>query len=424
MIKKLLFTLTFISVSIWFVKADIWYVWTLQNLNLTDTTVNIKWNFLSEFWWLSFNMFTFWQDNYFFWPSDEYNQYWLFYTKFCWENNWYRCHEWFNNYFYVCDTFTPDNYTNHWANCIPQTDENLLINILNWVDNTQYRYYIHSDVWAFWRLCFSSNVWNSICLSQEPYWNHPASNSLSLGNFSDVSSSYIWISPAGWLNNNTVSSDVYLCPTVWQLLSSYDSSIYNTWLCYSSSLILSWWSIISLDPVSLFDLFNSRSDFISYSDLYNTYCNNFVVNWSQCFDIFSWLDLQYSLLSKAYSNNNVNPSYLYQYCNLSLNYDSNTSTCVWSWIYINPWEISADDIISSVIWWDYFNLSQLPSSWSNVSEVLSWDYYTWDFISSLDDLWNKFTWLFWQQVSNNNWVLPFYIIWMFLLVVLFKFFKK
>ena len=131
-----------------------------------------------------------------------------------------------------------------------------------------------------------------------------------------LSNSPFW-SPWGWWavwNNN------YLCPTVWQLLNTY-SSEYNTSLCYSSSLIYSWNSVVSVSPQSIFELFENQSDFVNYRQLYSNNCNlSPMSDNTACNNIFQWKNLQYSLIAKIpWTVNSLN---LYSYCNLALNSSS------------------------------------------------------------------------------------------------------
>lgn len=220
----------------------------------------------------------------------------------------------------------------------------------------------------------------------------------------------------GWwsVNNN------YLCPTVWQLLNTYWSE-YNTWLCYSSSLIMSWWSVVSVSPQSIFDLFPTQSDFVNYRQLYSNYCSQSPVAWvsSSCSSAFQWKDIEYTLIAKIPWS--INSLSLYSYCNLALNQDPNTSTCVASGVYNTG--VSRQDVINSIVNWDYQVV--IPSSWSITSDVIwSWNYFDWDIFWSIQSIYTKFTSFFTTQTWNIVWILPWYIIAMLLVIILFRLFKK
>lgn len=355
------------------------------------------------------------------------------YTKFWWESDWLHYTKfnynsrnkayWKINWFYICSSNFLDDLG----------DENVFSFYLNQESACQYHdwytdidNYLHQGSIYFWtfnttqndnwsvlcyqnwtdnRLCFDlSNVtvlWNSFLSDSEINWiDNPFFN--------------WWWGGLGWNNTN----NNYLCPTVWQLLNTY-SSEYNTGLCYSSSLLLQNWVVTTVEPQSIFELFENQSEFNNYRQLYWNYCSNSVSVSSDCQNAFAWKDLQYTLLAKIpWSIPSLN---LYSYCNLALNQDPNTSTCVAEGVYNTG--VTREDVINSIINWDYQVI--VPSTWSVADDVFwSWMELNWDFINTLQSIYSKFTSFFTTQSWGWNWILPWYIISMLLVIILFKLFKK
>lgn len=216
----------------------------------------------------------------------------------------------------------------------------------------------------------------------------------------------------------------YACPTIQQLINTYPSQ-YNTWLCYSSSLIFSWWTIQQVTPKDIFTLYPLYTWFVADINLYNNYCV-WPNTQTACETAFEGKTEQYTLISKI--PDNVKKANLYAYCNLELNYeDKNASTCVTSGAintgeYIPP--ITNQWVIDELIDGDY-NIV-LPASWY-VMDTLKDE--NWErkidrnIIESIQNLYSKFTTIFTGREWNNG-IIPEYITRMLLVIILFAFFKK
>ena len=89
------------------------------------------------------------------------------------------------------------------------------------------------------------------------------------------------------------------CPTVRQLINSYNNNWFSSWLCYTSSKIYSWNGFVSINSCFNFLIyFLLKMIFLSsLSDFWN-YCESSVYDRSVCASAFQWKDLQFNLLSK------------------------------------------------------------------------------------------------------------------------------
>lgn len=420
---------------------SVWWVFTSPNNSSYEVWVLNKWTVFTQYLWHWKKVFSP-NTSLFFWTKDWFPYIWTNYRYSNWK---YR--EWYLKYYFTCPVITSEtSLSNFYSSCtygwvlIDDSFPTIIWNFLSKINSNDY--FLFEEVYKSWywntlNLCFSSSeVWSSVCFSSYfCFWSSCFydlfSWSLELWNvnFSSIPDSIIWDSPwVLWWDNWDEWSiwSSYMCPTVWQLLTTYDSSIYNTWLCYSNSLIMSWWNLITITPKSIFELFNDRNEYLNYVNLYSSYCLSSAQNNSQCVNAFTWKDIEYSYLANAFSKWNVKPSYLYQYCNLSLNYDKNASTCVGSWITLDPSEISENDFINSIIGWDFTKIYQLPNTWDDsVYNVFSWDYSDTDILGWIQWFYNLFTWLFKQQLDwTSVWILPKYIVAFLLVIVLFKFFKR
>lgn len=231
---------------------------------------------------------------------------------------------------------------------------------------------------------------------------------------------YAWYSPFSISSSFT---NTYQCPTVKQVINNYNSNWFYSWMCYTSDKIFNWSTFETIEPQSILDLYSSSESFVN--DLYKfwQYCESSVYNQSVCQEAFSWQVYKFNLLSKLPRNltNLWGRKMTYVYCNL-YTLDPNATTCtLWTWTLWSLWtEFTNSDVVHSLANWNYSIV--LPNtSWT----VYDADY-TWsgDIISNVQNLFTRFTSLFKKQTWNSNWFLPTWIIYPFLILVLFKLFKK
>lgn len=400
--------------------------------NNYDVTVLKRWKFLSNYIWQAKPLYALGQYTYLFWNNWE--LYFYDYWNYC--SNRYALVQWFFQYYKICDEIISEN---QWTiNCwnLESYDEEVVWRFLQNIDNWDLFLYDVVHNWDSycrsysndWSFCFSSHsLWKSLCFqySLPSYWtlfwliwslDLPAQQGfwINVWLLSDPPS-YAYID-----DDPTDSSQwsLWVCPTVWQLLATY-SSDYNSSLCYSSSLLMSWGSVVSVTPNTIFELYPTLAEFRADRELFWNYCSNSVsLGWT-CQQAFSWKDIEYTLLAKIPWS--VKTADLYQYCNLSLNHSSNESTCVSSWVYQTTW-YTREDVIKDLVDWDYSIV--VPSEDSIVSQTL-WDWYewNWDIITTIQSLFWKFTSLFKQQTWNTPCKLPIYIVSFLLVIILFRLFK-
>lgn len=221
---------------------------------------------------------------------------------------------------------------------------------------------------------------------------------------------------------NITWQNIY-CPTIQQVINNYNSKWFYSWLCYTFWKIYNWSSFEDVPVQSIFDVFSWKYDYLNWYQWYVTYCKSSVYNPAVCSDYFSWNSLKYNIFAKIPDISMVWWwKLLYNYCEL-YNYDLNVTTCVASWVVPELWsEITNNDIVSSIWDWEYKIVSPV-TDWTVFSD-LSWSFFSWDIITNIQQLFLKFTSLFKQQTWNTSWILPLWILIPFIIIVLFKLFKK
>ena len=250
--------------------------------------------------------------------------------------------------------------------------------------------------------------------------------------------SFDWSSSSFSPSQNTTYNE-YSCPTIKQLINTYGEE-YNTGLCYSSNIIDSGGTATTVTPKTIFELYNTYTSLNEDITNYNIFCNRESTK-NICQSIFENKQEQYTLIAKIPSN--IQTTKLYQYCNLSLNYQPNQTTCTLSWGMIGLYTgVSINDIVSEIWKIDYTVITpwRPPEStgtgnWSgSVYDYLLWDQEddterrnvvqnAKNIIKTMKELYTKFTWIFRGREGKQG-IIPFYITWLILLIVLFKLFKK
>lgn len=423
MIRKIIlcffvFLFGFFWFSYWYLAPTITIdlPWNFSYWGTDINNITSALNFSSDFWkylhiidhWRANNdYYIFWNNNklyvyWYYWYSNSYNQ-WYFqsFCKIYW--TWYCNWEWSNPFLVtIWDEFyslTGVNFTQFIGSFQGETD----------------------DPW----LCFYNKNNNITYCTQTRYsLAQMLSWTLNIPDWTTSFNSYAQYSPffsTSYLPD--YSLDNIYCPTVRQLINNYNRNWFSSWLCYSSNKIYNWSSFVSVEPQSIFDLFSSKEDFILSLNKFATYCESSVYNSDVCASAFSGEDLRFNLISKIPNNSNLWwRKSLYNYCGL-YNYDPNTTTCVWSWVLPDYWsDFNYDDIVDIIWEWDYSIVSPFASG--SVFDNWFWYDYSWDVITNIQLLFKKFTSLFSKQTSNIEWFLPSWILIPFLLLVLFKLFKK
>ena len=234
-----------------------------------------------------------------------------------------------------------------------------------------------------------------------------------------------------------------VCQLWLQLINTYGSD-YTENLCYSSSLIYSWWTIQQITPKTIFELYPTYTWFTADISTYNTYCRS--PNTTQaCQTAFNWKDIEYTLLAKI--PDNIKKANLYQYCHLQLDYeDKNATTCTLQAsglmaTGINE-TITVNDIITAIGEEDYTVITpwtppEATGTWNwsgsvydgllgnNEDDTERWNIIenAKNIVQTMKELYAKFTGIF-RAREWTSWFIPEYITWILLLIILFKLFKK
>lgn len=357
---------------------------------------------------------------------------------FYWDQYWYL-------HFFVNDTHWKSDYIinsyvlTNWSWSNRELSQSEFINYVNnnsvykvdfyfWYScQASYNYWttfsIHFDNWNYIYFAWGVCQWNNLYVTP---WGWPKQSPTNwtiawLVSYNSPFSIY-------WTDIPMNNMDNIYCPTVQQLINNYNSKWFNSWLCYSSDKIFNWSSFVTVWSQSIFDLFSSKDDYLTSLQGYWTYCESSVYNSSVCADYFSWQELRFNIISKLPKDLDVVwwRKQLYTYCNL-YNYDPNATTCVSSWVTADVWtEITNQDVVHSLSNWQYTIVSPVTNNteYNTVFNNWSWYEYSWNIITNIQQLFWKFTSLFRQQTWNTPWILPLWILIPFIIIVLFKLFRK
>lgn len=216
---------------------------------------------------------------------------------------------------------------------------------------------------------------------------------------------------------------------------------YNTWMCYTNGLTFSWNQLVQTWKLSIFDIYPSYIDFREALNVYSTYCNpNAPTTQQYCENQMSeyspYTYQFYNYLKNANSENQafwVESEKLYQYCHLQLNFteEEKRSECADTVDnYYATWtneETANGNPFEWVSEWIENNVEiAVPRTWTVFDEFLEWDTRV---VGITDRFWNfkelyhKITWLF-KYRWTQEWIIPWYITAMIMIILLLAIFKK
>jgi len=480
MIKKTLWLLILWLFSIWITNwywlqvLYNWIEWEIRNLPLAT-----YWNTFKLQNWANFLLN--WQYKLFQTINEE--------TAW-WNNITYRRLRnifWTENWLYVIVSTSPKNTTSwiqtnnikqwyihqfckttYWTEevniCSDYWTNITVYSINDFIENEQYKnpdIILYKDSWQYYQFCFwYENLNENICFDLDSsdcndYCNTNCSNSSikpwmtkecntinitrnplmwELWTASDqitpiATYSVFWKTNEWWWEQEiTKPITTHPCMTLNELFALRPQ--YNTWLCYSSDKIRNWTSFETTTQYSIYELYHTYNDFRNDLNLYQNYCWNYVATQTACQNAFNWKQAEYSLISKL--PNNINDKDLYNYCDLALNYDRNTSTCVInSWATTpKPWtEPTYEDIIKAITNQNIKN--QAPNTWTVFDELCEeWDEnclqnmaVNRNILESLQNIYNKITSLF-EKRTGVEWLIPSYIMRLIFLTLFFTILLK
>lgn len=445
--------LSFISFTNAWYTRQIWvYGYNPYNQTLDITMLN-KWQMLTQNLWDTRKILFLSNNTFFFWG---YN--WIPYIATI---NWNK--QWFATQYFNCPELQWNETVVHWAgsnsilwNCpssvITSWSINVFSNFLNSLTNNDYFFF---NQWSWYPVqnyfCISSSQFHSsLCFNWDyvdtntSYWftnqwwdsidssflyNPPSYNqwwSSSWNQNSDIIYTYSWlILTNSWMYQGLLDMWFYKDLCYWD---------YNSWSVIDSSLWVNqffWWdcedwqSYCGMDLLEVYDLTTSSSSLTrTYDSWFKNYYNLFKLSYEKDnYTNWNWRYIAlWKLMFKIYNNDfnsNFNWSDYYTFCKMTKD--------------IKDWNFN---------WWSIYNETTYPlkdNTISHIESVRNWDYEKWQFVLSWTDIdnWNtlfdmfnnlytraKDTFKPSSSHSNDSWILPSYIVFGFLLMVLLYWLKR
>lgn len=473
MIKKLLWLSVFCLLWLGFVFANpswytrqIWVYWYNPYFNSFDIKISSDWTPFTDSLWIEKKIFSLYSDN----NITYHSWFWYDWLPYVYYNYWNGViSQWTIKYYYICDELLWNEISKPWNCILYNIDENSKSVFSSFVSSiTDQDFYFFRQLFDYnrWQFCFSSfSIWNSLCFDLYSQWSS-LDNELWLPVYdfwsfnTDVLQNSPWFS--NWWNDyipwialwSDESAVNYFEKNYWR-----DENICYVWVNNTTDL---YWSSVSFNKWSWLTIFEVFNNIYWNTDLDKVYVwlNTWLINYNQWFNYDSpsylasynsWnnvVDLYFDNLSFPFLNNPVayyfmtdnifdyfnatEWSEIVSYCNLKVNnwsyedildqstknninnYTENSNINIW----LNPdW---SDKVLPGP--------SQNLSSW-NIIEWVSREsmQYSWDvnfenfFDHALDEIKRAIDTVW---VNPFTWVLPNYIIFGFLLVVLFKVLRK
>lgn len=298
-------------------------------------------------------------------------------------------------------------------------------------------------------LCLYNEYWNSYCTkSWTPEQNNENATIIELcwdekWCTAWTFTSLYWTSPFNIPTNwNTQINTWKICPMIQFEIDMYWRK-YNTWLCYTNSIEFTWWTVQTVQPQSIFEIFNSYTEYVNRYNLWNNnchapytqeHCNNAMSEKRRSIQIFNKIEQAW-----------VDSEKVYQYCHLQLDFTEEQKrtlgTCQieteTNQPYYATWVNGQQSKPNTLEWitnalqnWQIEEEIPIPNTWTVFDRILpEWvvgrkdvllDY---KFYSHFAMLYTKITNLFkarWEQEG----IIPPYITSLLLLIILFKIYKK
>lgn len=421
---------------------------TITNImNFDNTTysnaiaVTLNWNPAYQsiiYWWNDGNPYTVFN------RTTAYNPNWAYKINYlCWWE--YENLTWNNSIMQYC-WVSNNNTDNYWADHYNKTLEEI-IQETQWKTPTNYIYHYYS--WNDYNLVVCANYEDinyAWCIPWMRQTYTQWSNIYTL--MTNWNTANIWIT---YMEENIWQSPIiaWWPWTEWWPISCVNIKTqimlywakYNTWMCYTNGYTFSWNQLVQTWKLSIFDIYPSYVDFREALNVYSTYCNpNAPTTQQYCENKMSeyspYTYQFYTYLMNANSNNEafwVDSEKLYQYCHLQLNFteEEKRSECADTVDnYYATWtneETANGNPFEWVSEWIENNIEiAVPRTWTVFDEFLEWDT---RIVGITDRFWNfkelyhKITWLF-KYRWTQEWIIPWYITAMIMIILLLAIFKK
>lgn len=431
MLKKILLWTLVLWSCIWITQANsyivnIWedmynttywnYTYTYNidsNLNFkTDDTYNTFF-YTYDWWWYAGirSRMLFWNDNklYTYWAFQQDMIFWQGYISwFCMSNT--------TDYTTYCDKFNRNNYN---------TNIDTFYELWAIYDQVFFNADTYQPI-----LCFISNTEDIVsCIHQEISYGWNDQNIITPWNLITTK----WIKPEQFANEESKREESPLIwwwedepiitwydPETWLPCATIDTLIkyetnFKTGMCYSSTYIYSWWQMETITPKTFTELRTWYNQFNNDLNKYRNYCTPPATN-EACQNAFWNEEEKRSIINKIPEERLTDWwKTLYDYCHMYLTYSGDTNICE-----IDDQELrsaSYEDLINAM---NEITITQ-PWTWSVFDNYK--DQTARNIITALPSVYYKITSIF----KNNTWVkwiIPSYITWIIILIVLFKLFKK
>lgn len=406
-----------------------------SNLNFkTDDTYNTFF-YTYDWWWYNGirSRMLFWNDNklYTYWAFQQDMIYWQGYISwFCMSNT--------TDYETYCNKFNRTNYN---------TNIDTFYELWAIYDQVYFNADTYTPI-----LCFISNTQDIVsCIHQEISYQRNLQNTITPWNLIST----IWIKPEQFVNEESKrQSSPFIAPWPWtewtpiacrsinDMIRAY-GKVYNTWMCYTPWITISWWQIVTTEQKSIFQIF---SWFNEYQQLRTLYYNNCHTPYTQehCMNAMSWQEdainfFNYIERTNENSNYNVIAERLYQYCWLNLQFTDEEKETEWTctlnndnlyapWITEETWNPSLIDSISNILDDELWIGIVTPQTWTVFDEFLEdgetrLEWISINRIKTFKDAYTKVMWLF-KYRQTQQWIIPWYIVSLITIIVLLALFKK
>lgn len=355
----------------------------------------------------------------------------MYVTQSC--NWWYNCnwsiiHQWYIKYVNIVDLSTID-YTNWpwmWLtpiedyiwNTIYSNPDKLLI---WWNGNLQTSNVCFGYTELNKAVCFVINyALVDNCNSYPQYCDYLQNNAWVTSQELDYLKEYGTMSP---FTQNTPSwkpDTEWVCMTIQDMLDRQNGT-YNTWMCYSNTRYLtSTWRVTNT-PKFITELYPTYTELRQDMNLYTNYCTP-PADMNYCQQAFSWKEDNYTLIQKIPATTDL--TVLYDFCTTyqTRSWDLQKNVC-------DMTEEERKNLRPSQMTQEWYaeriakhpTTTTTPTTWTVYDELT--DQQDRDLLEAIPRVYTKITWIF-KARSWVNGIIPDYITWLLLLIVLFSLFKK
>jgi len=460
-------------VEAWYIR-QIWHYWYNPYSQSVDIQITKNGTFLSMTAWNTKKIFVLKDGN-----NDKsyfmrwYNGVPYYYGHACMSSTYNtncQVNQWRLKYYFTCEEIISDEQ-GILNNCVRHDVDNntkiVIWNFLKTITNDDYfwfavetlHWYNQTDGIRNDMICISSNnAWSSICfIAWVNVWNNgqqpdyskmvDTTNNLNFESNQDrltINNAYIYDPPSVWsITTWTNVNNLPYCPTIWQIKQQYEQ-VYGltTDVCYAwfNTTDMRWdsstyWQVQWTSIFDVYEMYSWWMEIKKWYDVYTEYYKNINTNTEQ----FSGKSkaLVWTFMSRQLFWNNQSTYSILWYCQIiTSNLDDNATTCTASTWAVNPNNIqpTAKDVIENIIKQPWNTKIVIPwNTTINQSGQVNWDSVYADIINNeemsrniiedLQEIYTEVTWIF----KKREWVagvIPQYIAWLILLIVLFKIFRK